>query len=98
MTVTLQNVTVPLMLCINGPAITGIDDTDWIVEFERLLGRETPLTSLRGGAFKLTWLCEQFSVDSLIDVQAQQHARGHILHMINTTLFSDYSTNNIYLR
>ena len=34
----------------------------------------------------------------IIDVQAQQHARAYILHMIGTQLFSDYTKNKVYLR
>ena len=54
-------------------------------------------TALRGGALKLMWLREQFLVDPLIDMHAQQHARAYIFHMIDTTFFPNYSTNNVYL-
>jgi len=40
---------------------------------------------------------DQFLMDPLINVQVQQHSRAYILHMISTTLFSDYFTNKVYL-
>ena len=52
---------------------------------------------MRGGTVKLKWLHQQFSVDPLPAVQAQQYARGYILHMINTILFPDYSTSKVHL-
>ena len=45
---------------------------------ERLLGKEPLPTALRGGALKLTWLCEQFSMDLFTDVQAQQRIHVYI--------------------
>jgi len=61
-------------------------------------GYRAPSEALRSGALKLTWLREQFLMDLLTDVQAQQHAHAYILHMIDTTLFLDYLTNRVYLR
>ena len=63
-----------------------------------MFGIVPPLPALSGGELKLMWLCEQFLMNLLIDVQAQQHARACILHMIDTTLFSSHSTNMVYLR
>ena len=57
-----------------------------------------PPTTLKGGALKLMLLYEQFLMNSLTNVQAQQHAHAHILHMISTTLFQNYSINRVYLR
>jgi len=37
-------------------------------------------------------------MNPLVDVQDQQNARGYILCMIDTTLFSDYFTNKVHLR
>jgi len=71
---------------------------DWVVECERLLGIMPPPTAVRGGALNLMWLYEQFLMNPLTDVQAQQHACAYILHMIDTTFFLDYSTNMAYLK
>ena len=56
-----------------------------------MLGVVPPLTAIHSGQVKLTWLCEQFTVPLIIIVEAQQHARAYIFHMIDTQLFSDYS-------
>ena len=44
------------------------------------------------------WLYQQFNVDSLTNVPAQQYACGYIMHMIHTTLSPDYLTNKAHLR
>ena len=82
---------------IDGPPVTGSDDRDWAVEYERLLGVAPPTTALKGATFKLTWLRKQFIKDQLTDVQTQQHSRAYILNMIDTTMFPNYSMNKIYL-
>ena len=66
-------------------------------ECKRQLGVSFPTEALRGGALKLIWLCQQFTKGPMIDLQAQQRARGYILNMLGTTMFSDYSTNRIYV-
>ena len=54
MTITLQDVGVLLLgLQIDGPVVTGRDDSDWIFECERLLGKLPPQTTIRGGSVKL---------------------------------------------
>ena len=53
---------------------------------------------MKGGSLKLMWLHHQSTQDPLTDVQAQQHARGYILYMLGTTMFSDYSMNLVGLR
>jgi len=63
-----------LGLRIGSPPVTEIDDRDWALECERLLGMAPNSTTLRGGALKMTWLREQFFRDPLIDVQAQLRA------------------------
>ena len=79
MTVTLQYVVTLLRLRINDPPVTKTDNRDWAMECERLLGMALPPMALKGRALKLTWLREQFLVDSLTDVQAQQHVCAYIL-------------------
>ena len=37
-------------------------------------------------------------MDPLTNLHAQQHAHDYILHMIDTTLFLDYSTNKVHLK
>ena len=85
-----------LVLKIDGPPVTGIDDKYWAVDREDCWVSH-PLSTLRGGVLKLIWLREQFLVEPLTNVQAQQYARAYILHMIGTMLFPGYSTNRIYL-
>ena len=58
-------------------------------ECDRLLGVVPPPTVIHGGQVKLTWLREQFTVPPITDVEAQQHGRAYILHMIDTQLFPD---------
>ena len=98
MTVTLQDVIVFLGLRIDGSPVTGIDERDWVEEYDRLLSVVPPPTDIHGGQVKLPWLREQFIVPPIKDVEAQQHAHAYILHMIGTQLFSDYSKNKVYLR
>ena len=43
MIITLQDETVLLGLCIDGPSITGTDDKDWAMECKILLGTVPPL-------------------------------------------------------
>jgi len=82
-----------LGLRIDSPAVTGLDDRDWAMKCERLLGVVPTVTAMNGGSLKLTWFRQQFTQDPLADVQAQQHAHACILHMFGTTMFPDYSTN-----
>ena len=37
-------------------------------------------------------------MDPSTNVHAQQHAHDYILHMIDTTLFLNYSTNKVHLK
>ena len=53
MIVSLQDVVVFLGLSIDDPPVTRTDNRDWVVESERLLGSETPSTSIKTGAWKL---------------------------------------------
>ena len=87
-----------LGLHIDGSLVTGTDERDWVGECDRLSGVMPPPTAIHGGQVKLTWLHEQFTVPPITDVEAQQHTRAYILHMIGTQLFPDYSKNKIYLR
>ena len=57
MTVTLQNMALLLGLRVDGPAVTGTDDRDWVMECERLLGVMPTKTAMKGGSLKLTFLC-----------------------------------------
>ena len=68
MTLTLQNVMVLLGLLINDPPVLGTDDKDWAEECERLLDRESLLTAMKGGALKLKWVRQQFSVALLTNM------------------------------
>ena len=63
-----------------------------------ITGHGAPSNDSEVRALKLTWFRKQFLMDPLTDVQTQQHARAYILYMIETTLFSNYSTNMTYLK
>ena len=63
-----------------------------------ITGYGAPSNDSEVRALKLTWFRKQFLMDPLTDVQTQQHARAYILYMIETTLFSNYSTNMTYLK
>jgi len=54
--ITLQDVAVPLGLLIDGHVVTWRDDRDLMVECERLLGKQSPQSAIRGGAVILAGL------------------------------------------
>jgi len=55
MTVTLQDMALLLGLYINDSLVAGTNDKDCAQECKKLLAREPPPTTTRGGALKLKW-------------------------------------------
>ena len=55
---------------------------------------------IRGGAVKLQWLRDQFTVvpPYLEDMEVEQYARAYMFHMFDTRLFLDTNTNKVHLR
>jgi len=100
MTITLHDVAVLFGLYIYGPVVTRTYDRDWIFECERLLGRLPPQLAIRGGAVKLQWFRDQFTLvpPYLEDMEEEQYTRAYMLHMFGTRLFPDSTTNNVHLR
>ena len=97
-TVTFQDMMAFFGIPIDSPLVTWTDDRDWLKSVRDLLCREPPPTAMSGGVLKLKWIHQQFSMAPLKDAQTQYHACSYILDMIDTTLFSDYSTNKVHLR
>ena len=97
MIVTLQDVAVLLRLCIDGPPVTVTDERNWAGECADWWAWCLPDDNTRwtGEADIVAWAV--YFASNYI-VEAQQHARAYILHMIGTQLFPDYSKNKVYLR
>jgi len=98
-TITLQDVALQLGLSINGQPITGFTSGDMVEVFQYLLGSIPSLNVIKGNTIKLSWLnnnFQQFSVDATDDVIAQ-HARAHILSLIESLLMPNTSTSRVHL-
>ena len=94
------DVAVLFALHIDGPVVTRIDDRDWMFECERLLGILPPQSAIMGGAVKLQWLRDQFTVISpyLEEMEVEQYDCAYILHMFDPRLLPDTTTTKVHLR
>ena len=96
--ITLQDVAVLFELMIDAPPVTGSDDKDWTVEYERFLGVVPLDDGSEGWCIEADVAPRAVTQDPLTDVQGQKHARAYIFDMISITMFLDYCTNRVQFR
>ncbi|KAL4340096.1 hypothetical protein GQ457_08G026100 [Hibiscus cannabinus] len=96
-TITLQDVSYHLGLLVEGHAITGKAQDNWLLLGRELLGVDP--VDLDGGRVHITWLDQNFSNlpandSTLIN---EQFVRAHILRVIGGILMPDKSRNKVHL-
>ncbi|KAI4296149.1 hypothetical protein L6164_036131 [Bauhinia variegata] len=98
-TITLQDVAVLLGLPIEGQALTGRTDLQWADLCEELLGLRPDQSVLHGSTLKLSWLRTHFLQPPIDadDVILVRYARGYILALIGSVLFTDKSGADVQL-
>ena len=100
-TITLQDVSVLLGLCVDGSPLTGPTNLNWNDLCEELLGVEPQEGELQGSMIKLSWLTHHFSQLNNHDGNLQQverFTRAWILRFIGGVLFVDKGNNKVFLR
>ncbi|KAG9458437.1 hypothetical protein H6P81_002945 [Aristolochia fimbriata] len=99
MTITLEDMVLPLGLHIDGDAVTGSTQGDWMELARGLLGIELPPGSFQGGRLSLSWIRGRFLLcpDDVPDEVIQQHARAYLLHLVGLTIFSDGSARGVHM-
>jgi len=98
-TIKLEDVVVQLNLPIDGEPITGINSGNLVPLCNHLLGSMPPETEYKGNNIKLYWLNNEFQdlPHDADDVMVAQHARAHILTLIESLLMSDTSGSRVHL-
>ena len=99
MTITLQDVAIILGLHIDGPAVTGTCMLDVAELCGELLGVTPPTDALRGLTISIRWLCQQLSTPGpdADEVALERSARGFILALMGSFLFSDKKGVRVHL-
>ena len=99
MTIMLQNIAIILGLRIDGPSVTGTCVFDVAELWRQLLG-VTPLAdALKRSAISIRWLCDQLSTPApdANEVTLERSARGFILVLIGSFLFTDKKGVHVHL-
>ncbi|KAH1261801.1 Serine/threonine-protein phosphatase 7 long form [Glycine max] len=99
-TITLQDVSVLLGLCVDGAPLIGQTNLDWAELCEELLGVRPQEGELQGNVVKLSWLAHHFSQINNHDgnvEQLQRFTRAWILRFIGGVLFVDKSSSKVSL-
>ena len=100
MTITLQDVSIILGLCIHGPAVTRTCVCSMLAELcLELLGVIPPADALKGVAISIRWLCDQLSTPALDadEVTLEWSARGFIIALMGSFLFADKKGVHVHL-
>ena len=99
MTITLQDVAIILVLCIDGPAVTGTCVLDVMELCGELLGFTPPTDALKGSAISIRWLCDQLSTPApdADEVTLERSERGFILALMGSFLFADKKGVHVHL-
>ncbi|KAH1189959.1 Serine/threonine-protein phosphatase 7 long form [Glycine max] len=100
-TITLQDVSVLLGMCVDGAPLIGQTNLDWAELCEELLGVRPQEGELQGSVVKLSWLSHHFSHINNHDgnvEQLQRFTRAWILRFIGGVLFVDKSSSKVSLR
>ena len=99
MTITLQDVAIILGLRIDGPAVTGTCVLDVAELCSELLRVTLPDDALRGSAISIRWLSQQLSTPGpdADEVNLEQSARGFILALMGSFLFTDKKRVHVHL-
>ncbi|KAL5177390.1 Serine/threonine-protein phosphatase 7 long form [Glycine soja] len=99
-TITLQDVSVLLGLCVEGLPLIGPTNLNWADLCEELLGVRPQEGEIKGSVVKLSWLAHHFAQINNHDdkEQVQRFTRAWILRFIGGVLFVDKSSNKVSLR
>ncbi|KAG9459290.1 hypothetical protein H6P81_003798 [Aristolochia fimbriata] len=99
MTITLEDVVVLLGLRVDGFAVTGSTQGDWMELARVLLGVKLPPDSFQGGRLSLAWIGDRFLFcpDDVPDEVKQQHARAFLLHLVGLTIFLNGSARGVHM-
>ena len=98
-TITLEDVAIQVGLPVDGRALTGSTDADWIALCGELLGVVPDGTNIIGMRLNLNWLMDHFSIppDNADDVTLIRYARAYMLQLLGGCLFSNKSGNRVHL-
>ncbi|KAK9271367.1 hypothetical protein L1049_026957 [Liquidambar formosana] len=102
-TVTLQDVSIIWGVPIDGPPITGSDESrtmeQWQALCVELLGKAPDPGDFSSGKLRISWIVEHFSTlpDNADDATMLHHARARILHLIGGMLLPDKTQNRVPL-
>ncbi|KAL5184139.1 Serine/threonine-protein phosphatase 7 long form [Glycine soja] len=99
-TITLQDVSIFVGLCVDGAPLIGPTNLDWADLCEELLGVKPQEGELQGSVVKLSWLANHFSQLNNYDGNIQQlerFTRAWILRFIGGVLFVDKRSSKVSL-